>query len=258
MLQNIKEYLSIKGIDGNIILYRDKQHKKKALCEYLAEHIVTDKTITCRSSGAFGLYMAKAFSNNTVEVCGPMTQEYKQQAEKLSNVILITGVHETSPESTNVKNHAVENDLYYVNQYGEPLIEEYYKNHFTDIIMELGDINIDAFCDCGHSCATLSGAIDNELASKWTFILGVNLDNRCREHAHYLNVKKDKFIQETTRNFDTKQIQVDLENMYPAFGNIFEATRSISAAMSWLQKNPGKTVLVYVGDSPVFGEDAEI
>lgn len=256
MIYNIKEYLQTKSIEGNIILYRDKAHKKKALCEYLAENITTDKPICFYSSGAFGLYMAKAFPNNQIVILGKPTTEYQQQIDKLPNVTINTSTRETSPISTNRKDFAEANGFYFVDHFGEPLIENYYKNHFANILEEAKGFQIDTFCDCGHSCATLSGAIAS--GTDLDFVLGVVGEAGSRIGLYYLDDKQDKFTQETTKNFDTKQIQTDIESMYPDFGNIYEATRSISAAMSWLQKNPGKTVLVYVGDSPVFGEDAEI
>ena len=245
MAQNIKDYLLKIEIDGNIILYRDKQHKKKAMCEYLAQNIKTDKLICVQSGGAFGLYIAKAFPNNKIIIFGRPTIDYLQQINALDNAII---------SSTDISELAKSENCYFVNQYDESLIEEYSKNHFSDIIKEVG--NIDAFCDCSHSCATMAGAIASGMDCE--FIMGVVGKAGQRTNFHYLNDRQDKFIQETTKNFDTKQIQADIEAMYPDFGNIFEATRSISAAMSWLQKNPGKTVLVYVGDSPVFGEDATI
>lgn len=258
MIQEIKNYLTDKGIEGNIILYRDRQHKKKDLCKYLAQKIVTDKDVSTMSGGAFGLYIAKAFPSKKAVIFGAPSSEYKQQIQKLSNAVIISSVQENSPESTCAKDYSDDKGYYYINQYKEPLVKEYYKNHFNDIIDELGGVDIDAFCDCGHSCATMAGAMENELTVKWTFILGVILQSGHRNHVHYLTGKESMFVQETTRNFNTKQIQTEIEEMYPDFGNIFEATRSISAAMSWLKKNPNKTVLVYVGDSPVFGEDAEI
>lgn len=240
MIQNIKDFLVQKGIDGEIILYRDRQHKKKAMCEYLAQKIKTTKPICVQSGGAFGLYVAKAFPNNQVIIYGRPTSEYRKQIDKLDNV-LITLTH----ISTLAKNSG----YYTIDQYDEPLIEEYYKNHFLDIAKEVGDF--DAFCDCGHSCATIAGAVASNVDCE--FIIGT-MGNRV--NFHYLNDQQDKFVQESVKNFDTKRLQVELESMYPHFGNIYEATRSISAAMSWLQKNPNKIVLVYVGDSPVFGADA--
>lgn len=258
MIQNIKDYLTTKGIDGNIILYRDKQHKKKALCEYLAQNLSTDKNISTTSGGAFGLYLAKAFPKKKIIIFGAPTPEYRKQIDKISRVTVISNVREKSPESTNAKDYSDNNGYYYINQYDEPLIKEYYKQHFTDIVAELGDVHIDAFCDCGHSCATMAGAMENELTSSLAFVLGVVVKSGHREYVHYLKGQEYRFVQESTRNFDTKELQEEIEKAYPKFGNIFEATRSISAAMSWLQKNPGKTVLVYVGDSPVFGEDETI
>ena len=48
--------------------------------------------------------------------------------------------------------------------------------------------------------------------------------------------------------FKTFKLCQEIESLHPEFGNIYEATRSISGAMTWLQNNPNKTVLVYVGD----------
>lgn len=250
MIQNIKDYLKTKAIEGDIILYRDKAHKKKAMCEFLAQRIKTDKTICVHSGGAFGLYIAKAFQNNQIIICGNPTAEYRQQIEKMPNAVVEGKVSTTAK----VKTHAEALGFYFVDQFGEPLIKQYYKHHFANILKEVG--SVDAFCDCGHSCATIAGAIES--GANLEFILGIVKADGEREHVHYLAEYKDKFVQETTRNFNTKQIQTEIEEMYPDFGNIFEATRSISAAMSWLLKNPNKTVLVYVGDSPVYGEDATI
>lgn len=258
MIQNIREFLTTKGIDGNIILYRDRTHKKKALCEYVAQNIVTDKTISTSSGGAFGLYMAKAFPKKKTVIFGIPTPEYRQQIDRLSNASIVSSVRETSPTSTNAKDYSEKNGYYFIDQYREPLIKEYYRKHFIDIVTELGDIHVDAFCDCGHSCATMAGAIENELTKKWIFVLGVVVKSGHREYVHHLTGMENRFVQETTRNFDTKELQMEIEKAYPNFGNVFEATRSISAAMSWLKKNPNKTVLVYVGDSPVLGADATI
>lgn len=246
---SIKNYLKTKAIEGDIILYRDKTHKKKEMCQFLARHIETNKTICVCSVGAFGLYIAKAFPNHQVVICGHVSEEYKQQIEKLSNTMIVE-----KRGSAETKIYAEQNDYYYINQYNEPLIQNYYTQHFYDILLEVGQV--DAFCDCGHSCATLAGIIEN--GANLEFILGVNRLEGNRINIHYLKNLTDKFVQETTYNFDIKQIQEEIESMYSDFGNVFEATHSISAAMSWLQKNPGKTVLVYVGDSPIFGEDATI
>lgn len=67
MVQSIKSILQEYGIDGDIILYRDSDHKKKGLCEYLANNIDTEgKEIVTFSDGAFGLYLSRALPNNTV------------------------------------------------------------------------------------------------------------------------------------------------------------------------------------------------
>lgn len=257
MIISIKDYLRTKQIQGDVILYRDRQHKKKPLCEYLAQNINTDKTICVYSGGAFGLYMAKAFCDNQIVICGNPTKEYKQQIDRLNNATITKIPDGDGNILDRISRYAQQNNFYFLNPMEEPLIEQYYGQHLISIVEELGDISIDAFCDCGHSCATMSGFITSQLTD-WQFVLGIRNDVGSRTKFYYLQDKMDKFAQETTKNFDTKQIQNEIESMYPDFGNIFEATRSISAAMSWLQKNPNKAVLVYVGDSPVYGEDVEI
>lgn len=249
MIVSIKEYLAKKGINGNIILYRDKAHKKKSMCEYVANHlgISTGTPVRVYSNGAFGLYIAMALPHNQVLVCGrAITSEYKNQIMQLANANTIE-----DDDNTTVKKEIAKSNYFYLNQFGEPLIKEYYKKHFAEILAEVG--TVDAFVDCGHSCATMAGAIES--GANLQFVLGINRVDGERQNVHYLKDHKGEFTQETTRNFDTKLLQEEIEKQYPSFGNIFEATRSISAAMSWLQKNPNKTVLVYVGDSPVFGED---
>lgn len=244
MIQSIKKYLSDKNIPGDIILYRDKSHKKKAMCEYLASKIETDKIICVHSVGAFGLYTAKAFPNNLVMIFGDPSEEYLSQIRETPNARV---------SKKGMGNFVKKDESHFINQFNEPIIEEYYTAHFVKIMKDVGAV--DAFCDCGHSCATLSGAIKSGM--NLCYILGT-VKPTGRKYVHYLSDKIGQFTQEYAGNFDTKQIQIDIESMYPKFGNIFEATRSISAAMSWLQKNPNKTVLVYVGDSPVFGEDKTI
>jgi hypothetical protein len=245
---SISDYLTTKGIQGNIILYRDICHKKKAMCEFLAQNIETSKKICVYSSGAFGLYVAKAFPKNQVVICcHQVSSEYKQQIDNLPNTEIVY----TKGIELSVKEYAEQKGYFYLNQFGENLIKDFYKNHFAEILAEVG--TVDTFADCGHSCATLEGAIES--GANLQFVLGVNRAKGTRQNVHYLTNLTNRFVQETTHNFDTKQIQSDIETMYPSFGNTFEATRSISAAMSWLQKNPNKTVLVYVGDSPVFGQD---
>ena len=255
MYQSLKPLLERENFNGEIILYRDDRHKKAAMCEYLAEQMVVQnsETLCLYSTGAFGLYMAKAFPNNKVVICGhSVTAEYKAQIQALSNTEIVCGVN-TNAEA---QKYAAEHGYRFINQFGEPLIKEYYKIHFADILAELNGQTINAFCDCGHSCATLAGFIESGLAN-YEFILGVNTETE-RTNIHYLVGKETMFTQEKTFNYDTEQLQEAIEAAFPTFGNVFEATRSISAAISWLDKNPGKTVLVYVGDSPDFGKDTRI
>ena len=247
---SIKNYLYTKGISGDIILYRDNQHKKKEMCEFLAQKIKTSKKICCSSKGAFGLYLAKAFSSNAVIICSnSITSEYADQIKSLPNTVI-----DGSSKSVNMTEYANLHGFLHVNQFAEPYIKHYYKQHFTNLLSEVG--TVDAFVDCGHTCATLAGAIES--GANLEFVLGVNNPSANRKNLHFLADHQGKFKQETTCNFDTALLQIEIEAMYPSFGNIFEATRSISAAMSWLQKNPNKTVLVYVGDSPVLGQDVSI
>lgn len=238
--------------DDKIVLYRDDRHKKAAMCEYLGRNMsVGNNTLCLYSTGAFGLYMAKAFPNNSVVICGhSVTAEYKAQIQALPNAEIVCGIN-TNAE---VQAYAMEKGYLFINQFNEPLIVDYYKSHFADIIAELGDTHIDAFCDCGHSCATMAAALAR--GDFDDYILGVNTQGD-RWNLHYL-AGKSGFVQEKTFNYDTAALQTEIETAYPAFGNVFEATRSISAAMSWLDKNPGKTVLVYVGDSPELGMDTRI
>lgn len=67
MIQSIQPILSQYNVTGDIILYRDSDHKKKGLCEYLANNIDTEgKEIVTFSDGAFALYLSRALPNNTV------------------------------------------------------------------------------------------------------------------------------------------------------------------------------------------------
>lgn len=234
---SIKDYLKMKGIEGDIILYRDNSHKKEKMCEYLAKNISTDKTIAFYSGGAFGLYMAKAFPNNTLKHCGKASSEYKEQIDQLDNIEIVPCLNNAAARTL-----AEQNDWFFIDQFNEPLIKEYYKQHFTDILAELNDKHIDAFVDCGHSCATIASFVESDLVD-WAFVLGITNKNGRRKY-HYLDAHKEQVEQVWTGYFNTEEIQNENESL----GNIFEATRSISAAMQWLVMNPNKTVLVYVGD----------
>lgn len=234
---SIKDYLKIKGIEGDIILYRDNSHKKEKMCEYLAKNISTDKTIAFYSGGAFGLYMAKAFPNNQIKHCGKVSSEYKEQIDKLTNIEIVP-----CRDNAAARTLAEQNDWFFIDQFNEPLIKEYYKQHLADILEELGNKHIDAFVDCGHSCATIAGFIESGLVD-WKFVLGT-ASRDGRKRCHYLDAYREQVGQMWTGYFNTKEIEEHNESL----GNIFEATRSISAAMKWLEMNPNKTVLVYVGD----------
>lgn len=257
MFISIKSVVQSYGIDGDIILYRDKEHKKAAMCRYLATEIETDRPICVCTGGAFGLYISRAFHNNRVISCGFITDEYLKQIRKLGNAETSQEFLSLREESVKVLTPAVKKwaeskNYYFIDQFSNELIPKYYKEHFADIAKELHDISIDAFCDCGHSCATMAGYLDSGLS--WKAILGVNTPTGERACWNHLLNRRREFITVTTLDFDTKEIQAKIESKCASFGNIFEATRSISAAMKWLQDNPGKTVLVYVGDSQVFGE----
>jgi len=253
---SIKELLTRYGIDGDIVLYRDNTHKKQGLCNFLAQNISTDKPICFYSAGAFALYMAKAFYKNKIVVCGSnLTSEYKRQLAQFGDrIVFRPEIKENSATSTNIKIFAQSNGYFFVDQFSEPLIRQYYKQHLSQILPQIEDEKPDAFCDCGHSCGTMAGFI--EAKPDWTFVLGVASDKR--EAFYHLSGKWSKFETCTTKGFDTARLQKEIEQYYPSFGNVYEATRSISAAMSWLLKNPKKKVLVYVGDSPVFGCDSQI
>lgn len=163
---------------------------------------------------------------------------------------LVLNYHYSYPEFLEIIKK-LENNSLVIDQYKNQIIKDYYKYHFIDLVNETKDLKINAFCDCGHSCATLAGFIasnpENKLVN-WKFILGCVLKVP-RSFIYHLEPYKDKIIQYTTTKFDTYEIGDKIEERYPEFGNVFEATRSISAAMAYLVDNPGETVLVYVGDS---------
>ena len=254
MIQSIKSILQEYGIDGDIILYRDYDHKKKGLCEYLANNIDTEgKEIVTFSDGAFALYLSRSLPYNTVHTCYRIiSPDYGELLEQQLNLVL-------HPNMTRPKEYVqfIEEHPEYVeiNQYTNPLCKQYYKEHFQDILQELGDTHIDAFVEYGHSCATLAGFADSNLVD-WDFVyatvdIGVDLwgDNpRYRNQAKGMD---DKLSAVFCVQLNTLELGRLIESTYPEFGNVYEATRSIAGAINYLQKNPGKTVLVYVGDNPV-------
>lgn len=254
MIQSIKTLLQEYGVNGDIILYRDADHKKKGLCKYLINNIDTDgKEVVTFSDGAFGLYLSRALPNNTVHTCyRTISPDYGELMEAQPNLVL-------HPNMTRPKEYveflAQHPEYVEINQYTNTLCKEYYKQHFSDVLQELGNTHIDVFMDYGHSCATLAGFAESGLTD-WDFIyatidIGVELwgDNpRYRNHAKGLD---DKLSAIFCVQLDTLALGRKIEATFPAFGNVYEATRSIAGAINYLSKNPEKTVLVYVGDSPI-------
>lgn len=254
MIQSIQPILSQYNVTGDIILYRDSDHKKKGLCEYLANNIDTEgKEIVTFSDGAFALYLSRTLPYNTVHTCYRIiSPDYGELLEQQLNLVL-------HPNMTRPKEYVqfIEEHPEYVeiNQYTNPLCKQYYKEHFQNILQELGDTHIDAFIEYGHSCATLAGFADSNLVD-WDFVyatvdIGVDLwgDNpRYRNQAKGMD---DKLSAVFCVQLNTLELGRLIESTYPEFGNVYEATRSIAGAINYLQKNPGKTVLVYVGDNPV-------
>ena len=254
MIQSIQPILSQYNVTGDIILYRDSDHKKKGLCEYLANNIDTEgKEIVTFSDGAFALYLSRSLPYNTVHTCYRIiSPDYGELLEQQLNLVL-------HPNMTRPKEYVqfIEEHPEYVeiNQYTNPLCKQYYKEHFQNILQELGDTHIDAFIEYGHSCATLAGFADSNLVD-WDFVyatvdIGVDL---WRDNPRYRNQAKgmdDKLSAVFCVQLNTLELGRLIESTYPEFGNVYEATRSIAGAINYLQKNPGKTVLVYVGDNPV-------
>jgi len=247
MVQSIKEVLTTYNIAGDILLYRDNDHRKKKLCEYIAEHVDFGNKDVCTSSdGAFGLYLARALPNKTVYTCfDTLSWDYGEEMKKVPNLVLMPKM----PSQRSHKKFAEDNDYFYINQYTDDVVKNYYKEYFSVMYKAVKAFNINAFCDCGHSCATLAGFIESNIESRlvdWQFILSVNHDIKNLRH---LEPYKNFIRKETFNEFDTHEIGSNIETAYPQFGNVYEATRSISAAMKWLKENPNKTVLIYVGDS---------
>lgn len=254
MIQSIQSLLSQYGVTGDILLYSDTYHKKQGLCEYLAtQYDTTGKEIVTFSDGAFGLYLARALPNNTVHTCYRIiSPDYGELMEAQSNLVLHPNMTRPVEYAEFIAQHP---EYLEINQYTDPLCKEYYKLHFSSILSELGDTHVDAFVDYGHSCATLAGFASSELVD-WDFVyattdIGVELwgDNpRYRNQAKDLS---DKLSAVFCVQLNTLELGRLIESTYPEFGNVYEATRSIAGAINYLHKNPGKTVLVYVGDNPV-------
>lgn len=246
MIKSIKDVINEYGISGDILLYRDADHRKKKMCEYLVSNIdIGDKEVHTYSDGAFALYLARALPNNLVNTyCGVISHDYGEIMEATENLKI--NLNTSYPDFDKTKFDGIK-----IDQYSSKLVFEYYKSYFQKMVDEVKDYKINAFCDCGHSCATLAGFVASNLENKlvdWNFILGCVLKVP-RTYIYHLESYRDKIISYLTTKFDTYEIGDKIEEKHPDFGNVFEATRSISAAMAYLQEHPNETVAVYVGDS---------
>lgn len=252
MIQSIKNIVTALGYNGDIILYRDSFHKKKGLCEYLAKNVQPTDIIVTYSDGAFALYLARALPNNTIHTCyNGISPDYGELLEKQTNLVL----HPNYRRAVNYKNFLQEHPEYVeINQYTDEKCVEYYAQHFAEIYeQELKNLHIDAFAEYGHSGATLAGVIKANIVD-WDFIMATldfnTLTSGKINYRNHMNSVKDKITHvEFCTKINTFLMGQEIERVYPEFGNVYEATRSIAAAFSYLEKNPGKTVLVYVGDS---------
>lgn len=252
MILSIKPILKQYGIDGDILLYRDKEHRKKKLCEYIAfklKNEIGSKTVCTTSDGAFGLYLARALpQNKVVTCCYILSHDYGEVMLNTSNLKVQEGFFVFSnPEY--IKKFSNDNNYYFISQFNNDIILEYYYKYFDTIVNEVEQYNIDAFCDCSHTGATITGfkKRDLEINTGWDFVVGVNRE--VGEYTNYTKLYEKYFCQYTSVNYNTLKIGELIEKEYPEFGNVYETTRSISSSMEYLKHNPGKTVLVYVGDS---------
>lgn len=246
MILSLKDFLLTNyNINGDIILYRDEDHRKKKMCEYLAQvkGIPEGQDIHIYSDGAYALYMAKAFPNNKIiSHYSVISPDYGDAMVQQENLELVSGF------SRYEWNKLVDDNLdwFVIDQYTDTDITEYYKSYFSTIVEAVKDYHIDAFCEYSHTGQTLRGFIESELVD-WKVILGqiqiINNEPR-RNLIPYI----DKLDTVDVAKFKTFKLCQEIESLHPEFGNIYEATRSISGAMTWLQNNPNKTVLVYVGD----------
>ena len=264
MILSIQKILKLYGIEGDILLYRDENHRKEGLMKYLKSKLdIQDKTIVTWSVGAFGLLLARAFpENQVITYFNHISPDHDELMKAQPNLILKGGYKGLNEWENICDQKYSDKDKYIIiNQYKNKLITEYYSNYFPIMVNALKDCHIDAFCDCGHSCQTMTGFIaknKKENLVNWEFVLGVN--HYPRTNLWRLAEYEGSFIQYITRDFNTLIIGKEIEATYPEFGNVFEATRSITAAMSYLRDNPGKTVAVYIGDAykkegTKFGQD---
>lgn len=254
MILELKDFLKKHyNIDGNIVLYRDDDHRKKKMCEYVVRkmNIQPGQEVATYSDGAFALYLARALPQNTVHAYYVViSPDYGEVMEQQTNLVL----HPHTMHSNGDYKNIVESQGYInVFQYDSEIVKQYYASHFPTIVTTTKDLNIDAFVECTHSGATLGGFLDANAQHNlvdWQFIVASLHDNINKITGNkYLKPYKDQLTMSTVHTFDTYDLGCLIEQTYPNFGNIYEATRSISGAMNWLLNNPGKTVLVYVGDS---------
>lgn len=264
MILSIKKIIQLYGIEGDILLYRDENHRKEGLMKYLKSKLDTqNKTIITWSDGAFGLLLARAFpENQVVTYFNHISPDYGELMKVQSNLILREGYRGLDDwENICYQKYSDKDKYIIINQYKNELITEYYSNYFPIMVNALKDCHIDAFCDCGHSCQTMAGFIKGNKENKlvdWKFVLGVNFYPR--KNLWQLTQYENEIEQALTKDFNTLIIGKEIEATYPEFGNVFEATRSITAAMAWLKAHPGKTVAVYIGDAykkegTKFGQD---
>jgi len=246
MILSLKDFLLTNyNINGDIILYRDEDHRKKKMCEYLAQvkGIPEGQDIHIYSDGAYALYMAKAFPNNKIiSHYSVISPDYGDAMVQQQNLELVSGY------SRYAWNKLVDDNLdwYVVDQHTDTDITEYYKGYFSTIVEAVKDYHIDAFCEYSHTGQTLKGFIESELVD-WKFILGqIQLFNN--NVRYLLKPYTEKLKKVNVTSFKTYELYQKIEIEFPWFGNIYEATRSISGAMKWLETNPGKSVLIYVGD----------
>lgn len=263
MILSIKKIIQLYGIEGDILLYRDENHRKQGLCDYLKSNLpIENKTVITYSDGALALFLARALPENKVIThYGRISPDYGELMVAQPNLVLNNNFYNLDEWKSYCKEHYVGDDYIIINQYEDSLLTEYYKGYFPKVVEAFKDYKVDAFCDCGHSCQTMAGFISKNKENKlvdWQFILGVNLLPR-RKLWKLTDLQND-FVQYITRDYNTLIVGKEIEATYPEFGNVFEATRSITAAMSYLREHPGQTVAIYIGDAfekegTKFGQD---
>ena len=247
MIQTIPNTLAYFNISGSLILYRDNTHKKVGLANYLRQQLSIDKqVILTRSGGAFAMCLALAYPEKKVVDVYKISDTYRNLLSGLGNYQNIGDQY----QKYNAPINETSSKYIFLNQHLLDVAPSYYKQHFTNVIAPtITNHQIDCFVDCSHSGATLAGIYQIK-KDQWSFILGViqseeqipTTKRHLLQHVQYQAI--------TTTHFNTVLIEEKCL-LLDGVSDIFEATRSISAAFRWLQLNPGKTVLVYVGDGAV-------